>query len=345
MRRAALLPLRSLRSGRGAAGAAAAAPGSRQAAWTPPAGSRCTSTWVDKQGYEHFGSRGPAPGGGRARLLGAAAALGGASYWWSCRQEVPYTHRHHAIMMVSNAMELHIGQQTFQEVTSQAAGAHTLLPASHHYSQLVRRVGARIAQVAADGGGGGYSKHMRGLHWEYAVINSPDINAFVAPGGKVVVFTGLLQLVRSEDELAAVLAHETGHVLARHHAERLSQLNVTGLANLLVRALLGVTIPGALVVLGIFLPYSRAAEYEADAIGIRLLARACYDPQANVTMLAKLNAAQGGAEARLPEMMSTHPLTEERVARVRALLPEAFALYKERCSRLRGAFDQLVSGW
>ncbi|WIA21329.1 hypothetical protein OEZ85_000556 [Tetradesmus obliquus] len=309
---------------------------------------RHSGTWVDGKGYEHFGSRGPAWGSQTTRLVLGGTAAGGFAYYWSCRQEVPYTHRHHAIMMVSNKMELHIGEQTFHEVIQQATMTNTLLPQNSHYAHLVRRVGMRIAQVAADGAGGGYYKHMQHLDWEFAVINSPDVNAFVAPGGKVVVFTGLLKLVSSEDELAAVLAHEVGHVLARHHAERISQLNVTGLLNMLVRALLGIQIPGALVVLGMFLPYSRAAEYEADAIGIRLLAKACYDPDANVSMLQKLHAAQGGAaEARMPEFLSTHPLTTERVQKVKLLLPEAYALHQENCNAVQDIMGRFAAaaGW
>eukprot|EP00882_Tetradesmus_deserticola_P005145 GHRQ01005419.1.p1 GENE.GHRQ01005419.1~~GHRQ01005419.1.p1 ORF type:complete len:344 (+),score=114.63 GHRQ01005419.1:338-1369(+) len=309
---------------------------------------RHAGTYVDRQGYEHFGSRGSAWGSHTTRLVLGGAAAGSFAYYWSCRQEVPYTHRHHAIMMVSQKMELHIGQQTFQQVTQEATATNTLLPQNSSAAHLVRRVGLRIAQVAADGAGGGYYKHMQNLDWEFAVINSPDVNAFVAPGGKVVVFSGLLRLVGSEDELAAVLAHEVGHVLARHHAERMSQLNVTGLLSMLMRALLGISIPGALVVLGMFLPYSRAAEHEADAIGIRLLAKACYDPDANVTMLLKLNAVQGGAAgAHTPEFLSTHPLTTERVQKVKRLLPEAYALHQENCSAVQDIFGRFApaAGW
>eukprot|EP00882_Tetradesmus_deserticola_P023045 GHRQ01025076.1.p1 GENE.GHRQ01025076.1~~GHRQ01025076.1.p1 ORF type:complete len:221 (+),score=40.73 GHRQ01025076.1:220-882(+) len=151
---------------------------------------RHAGTYVDRQGYEHFGSRGSAWGSHTTRLVLGGAAAGSFAYYWSCRQEVPYTHRHHAIMMVSQKMELHIGQQTFQQVTQEATATNTLLPQNSSAAHLVRRVGLRIAQVAADGAGGGYYKHMQNLDWEFAVINSPDVNAFVAPGGKVVVFSG-----------------------------------------------------------------------------------------------------------------------------------------------------------
>eukprot|EP00775_Hariotina_reticulata_P006780 gene6780-6997_t len=294
------------------------------------------------RGYEHFDRPRTVWGPGSRAFVGLTAA-GGFAYYWSCRQEVPYTHRHHAIMMVTQQMEQHIGEQTFKEVTQQAAMAHKLLPQHHPAVHLVQRVGTRIAKVASDGAGGGYYSHMQNLQWEFAVIDSPEVNAFVAPGGKVVAYTGLLRLLSNEDELASVLGHEVAHVLARHHAERLSQLNVTGLANILTRALLGINIPGALVVVGMFLPYSRAAEYEADAIGIRLMARACYDPDANVTMLMKLGQQQKGSEAEyMPEFLSTHPLTQERVQRVRNLLPEAYRLHQDNCTMVQDALDRFA---
>lgn len=99
------------------------------------------------------------------------------------------------------------------------------------------------------------------------------------------MYTGLLELLAREDELAAVLAHETGHVLARHHAERLSSSNAYMLLQLLGSLLLGITLPDAAFMLGVFLPYSRRAEHEADVLGLRLMARACYDPDGSTTML------------------------------------------------------------
>ncbi|KAL6747229.1 peptidase family M48-domain-containing protein, partial [Haematococcus lacustris] len=156
--------------------------------------------------------------------------------------------------------------------------------------KVVRRVGLQVARVAADGAGGGANAHMKDMDWEFAVIRNPTPNAFVVPGGKVVVFSGLLDMLASEEELAAVLAHETAHVLARHHAERISSLNVFALLRILCWTLLGFGLPQSVMVLGVFLPYSRRAEYEADAIGIRLMARACFDPVAATTMLSKLHS-------------------------------------------------------
>lgn len=93
-----------------------------------------------------------------------------------------------------------------------------------------------------------------------------------------------------------------------------------------------------------FLPYSRAAEYEADAIGIHLLAKACWDPDAMITMLQKLQAVEGQQQGggRQPELLSTHPLTQERVQRVRALLPEAYSLHERSCSHLQDVIGQLA---
>ncbi|GFH23364.1 peptidase_M48 domain-containing protein [Haematococcus lacustris] len=155
-------------------------------------------------------------------------------------------------------------------------------------------------------------------------------------------------------ELAAVLAHETAHVLARHHAERISSLNVFALLRLLCWTLLGFGLPQSVMVLGVFLPYSRRAEYEADAIGIRLMARACFDPVAATTMLSKLHSKEKELEGRsgvgVPQFMRTHPLTDDRVAKVMAELPEAYKLYQQSgCATTRGllasGFEQLAPKW
>jgi predicted Zn-dependent protease len=113
---------------------------------------------------------------------------------------------------------------------------------------------------------------------------------------QVVVYTGLLDLLASEDELAAVVAHEAGHVLARHHAERITSMTAYNLLQLLGSVALGITLPDAAFMLGVFLPYSRRAEHEADVLGLRLMARACYDPDGCTRML-QVGPARAGAAA------------------------------------------------
>lgn len=269
----------------------------------------------------------------------------GTGYYMSHLEEIPYTHRRHAILFVSQRSERAIGSQTFDMLRREAVENGTLLAPGHPYSQLVAYVGSKIAQVAGDGGGGGYQEHMKGLTWEFAVVDSPQVNAMVMPGGKVVVFTGLLRLVRHEDELAAVLAHEAAHVLARHTAEQLGRVSMLSVVSIVTNLFLGIPVSPNLLLLAFGLPHSRAAESEADAIGIRLLARCCYDPEANVRMLQRLSTLERGADAPgggAPVFLRTHPLTEERVRRVRDLLPEAYKEYQGSCHAVEGAWRDLV---
>lgn len=273
-------------------------------------------------------------GGGRSgpdlrrRRIRALAILtaGGGYIWYTSREEVPYTGRMHAIL-VDPSTELQLGAETYQEVLLQARMRRTLLPPHHPATVAVTRVGRRIAAVASDGAGGGYNRHMKGLKWEFSVIHSPECNAFVVPGGKVVVYTGLLRLLRTEDELAAVIAHEAGHVVARHVAERLTQGSVLELIRVLAFWTLGIPIPSGLLTGVFFLPNSRKAETEADVIGVQLAAKACYDPAAAVEVFTKLGEeeAKHGGNA-IPPILRTHPVSSERVKRIEAMLPKALEL-------------------
>ncbi|KAG2436143.1 hypothetical protein HYH02_011649 [Chlamydomonas schloesseri] len=345
--------------GRRAAAAGVATTGTLTAAAHAPAGVRPSlqlvrSVWQDNRGYVHFQGRGRTfqlPTGRNARIAAVLLVGGGLSYYLYCREEVPYTHRMHSIMLVSTANEQWMGSAVFQEQKAMAQAEGRLLPDSAPDAQRVVRLGRAIAAVAGDGAGGGYYAHMRNLHWEFAVIDNPTPNAFVVPGGKVVVFTGLLRLLgHSDDELAAVLAHEVGHILARHTAERMSTLNVWTLMNMALRLTLGFGLPNVAMYMGIFLPYSRLAEYEADRIGLRLMARACFDPTAAPLMLAKLNAKEKQMEQRglapaIPAFLRTHPLTEDRVRRVEDDLAEAHDLYLQAgCADRRASFARSAGG-
>ncbi|GBF92474.1 M48 peptidase [Raphidocelis subcapitata] len=298
--------------------------------------------WTDIRGYQHFEGRGPLISKGNVRRLLGGALLAGGAYYSSCVQEVPYTHRRRAIMFLSPSTELAMGQQLWEHTLREAREAGTLLPPDHSYSRLVASVGRRIAAVACDGEGGGYQEHMKHMDWEYAVINSPMVNAFVVPGGKVVVFTGLLRTMRTEDELAAVLAHESAHIMARHSAENTGRANAGVLALIVFNGLMNFRMPPGLLNVALLLPHSRAAENEADAIGLQLLARACYSPDANVRMLQRLADLERPSKgALLPDspLLRTHPLSTERVERVRAALPEAYKAFQSRCSAVQDVWQ------
>ncbi len=212
-----------------------------------------------------------------------------------------------------------------QMASSQFTEMKTALPVSteRRHVEQVERVGRRIAAVVAE--------DMPGMEWEFVVFDDPSVNAFAMPGGKIGVFTGLLELAETDDELAAVIGHEIGHVQMRHSNQRMSAE--------LIRAGIGVgvaygasqqdAIDPALVVaafglgsqVGIMLPYSRFHENEADYIGLLVMARAGYDPNAAVTFWEKMQQQSGGSGA--PEYLSTHPSPENRIQRIREAIPRA----------------------
>ena len=280
----------------------------------------------------------------------ALVGTGGTIVWVSSQEEIPYTGRKHAILC-DIGTERQLGAQTFQQVIMEARMTGTLLPPHAKASVAVKRVGSRIAAVAGDGMGGGFQNHMKGLQWEFAVINSPEVNAFVVPGGKVVVYTGLLRLLRTEDELAAVIAHEAGHVLARHVAERLTQGSVVELLRIIAYWAFGIPIPSDALTAVIFLPNSRKAETEADVIGVQLAARACYDPSAAVEVFSKLGLEEekhGGNS--IPAVLRTHPVSTDRIKKIKAMLPQAEALREASgCVITEGLFQdfktRVVSDW
>jgi metalloendopeptidase OMA1, mitochondrial len=156
-----------------------------------------------------------------------------------------------------------------------------------------------------------------------------EINAFVIPGGKVFVYSGLLQVAKTDDQLATVLGHEIAHTLARHPAERLSQaafMMVPLQGVFLLLDAIGITygfgrfLGEMLLDFGVARPASRVQESEADYIGLMMMARSCYDPQAAVEVWNRMEEAN---KAKIPEWMSTHPSNVNRVESITGWLSKA----------------------
>lgn len=207
------------------------------------------------------------------------------------------------------------------------------------YNEQVQRVGQRIAAAVGSA--------LPSAKWEFVVFDEPKtINAFALPGGKVGVYSGLLKLVSSDDEIAIVMGHEIAHVTARHGSERTSA-NVAIAAGGLVAGfalddskyqealLLGY---GAAAGVGV-LAFSRKHESEADYIGLRYAAKAGYDPHASVTFWQKMAKASGGSN--VPVFLRTHPSDERRIADLQGWIPEAMPLY-EAAKRNRAAGDRPI---
>lgn len=187
----------------------------------------------------------------------------------------------------------------------------------------------------------GYNSLLKQMHWEFNVVESNQVNAFCMPGGKIVVYTGLLKLIgngpHSDDMLAAVLGHEISHALAKHANERISNAMLTGIGG----QLLGVAVSGKSQTLQqiigltygigsqvfIALPFSRKHEYEADKMGLVLMALAGYDPHYAVDLWRKMSASGG---AKSSELLSTHPSDANRIAAIEKALPEAMNYYRAR---------------
>ena len=172
--------------------------------------------------------------------------------------------------------------------------------------------------------------------WEVVTFDSKDVNAFALPGGKIGVYTGLLKVATTQDQLAAVIGHEVSHVLAGHSAERVSSNAVGSLGTAVASAYTGIDAKSLSAVTQtlFLLPYSRTHETEADLLGLDLMSRAGFDPNQAVTLWQNMAAAAGGQAP--PQMLSTHPSNQTRIHDLSARLPQDVPVYQQaRASGLR----------
>lgn len=165
--------------------------------------------------------------------------------------------------------------------------------------------------------------------WEYTVFNSKTQNAFCLPGGKIAVYSGLMDLMNNEAELAFVVAHEVAHALARHGGEQSSWEQLQSLGSAIVSSQTGsaesATAFQKASELGVMLPFSRKHEYEADRIGMVLMAKAGYKPSAAIEFWSRFT--KDSNDSIINGWMSTHPRDVDRIQAMRANLPEAEAAY------------------
>ncbi len=237
---------------------------------------------------------------------------------------VPETGRRQLIM-VSAGDEAKMGLSSFEEIKKQEK-----ISTDAKANAQVQRVGRRIA--------GAVGRDLPNAQWEFVVFDSDQINAFALPGGKVGVYTGLLKLVASDDELACVVGHEIAHVTSRHGAERVSQNMLAGGVSAVGSLAMDyykvapatrdgvLALYGAGVQVGALLPYSRLHETEADTIGLKFAAGAGYDPRAAAAFWKKMAAKNSGGST--PVWMSTHPSDQSRIANLETLAPNYMPLYE-----------------
>lgn len=222
------------------------------------------------------------------------------------------------LLLISPQQERQMGAEQFPQIVRSMGGEYRNANLQRYVTEVGRRAGA-----ASD---------MPTLDYQFVLIDTDQVNAFALPGGFVGITRGLLAQANNEGEMAAVLAHEVAHVTARHSAERVSQSVLTDLGAGLLGAVTGMPALGQAASVGgqmMLLRYSQSQEFEADAIGLRYLHAAGYDPRAMAEFLrqldreTELNSLITGQPRSQPSYFSTHPATPERVARARALAAEA----------------------
>jgi predicted Zn-dependent protease len=238
-------------------------------------------------------------------------------------------------MLVSENEEREMGLRAYREVLNKEP-----LSRDAQTSALVEKIGRRIAN-AAEHPPEELWRAPR-FRWEFKTVDKNEPNAFCLPGGKVVVYTGLLPITRTEAGMAVVIAHEVAHALARHGAERMSDQMVASVGTAAAAVALSATVSGrsrtylpammaavgAGATVGYILPMSRAQESEADRIGLVLMAMAGYDPREAIGLWERMRTASSGK--RQAEWLSTHPADTTRIADIRRWLPEAMQYYKPR---------------
>ena len=206
-------------------------------------------------------------------------------------------------------------------------------------TQMVKSVGGHI-QKAVESYAAAHPKSidLANYKWEFNLVESKEVNAWCMPGGKVVVYTGIMPVCRDENGLAVVLGHEISHAIANHGSERMSEQLVAQMGGEALSVALAkkpaqtqalwMQAFGAGAQYGVLLPFSRTQESEADHLGLIFMAMAGYDPNVAVPFWERMAKSSGGQAP--PEWMSTHPADETRIAKIKQELPEALTYYKKR---------------
>jgi predicted Zn-dependent protease len=227
-------------------------------------------------------------------------------------------------------------QQALTEYQSFLSQNKVVASSANKDAEMVKRVGQRIARaITTYYSQKGLSAELNGYKWEFNLVDNKEVNAWCMPGGKVVVYTGLLNYTQNEAALAVVMGHEITHAVAHHGNERMSQgaiaqgLEIVGnlaTANNPKYNSLFTSVFAPTAQIAFLLPNSRNQEYEADHFGLNFAAMAGYNPREAIPFWQRMSAAANGQKP--PEFLSTHPADENRIAKLEALMPEALSYYK-----------------
>jgi len=202
---------------------------------------------------------------------------------------------------------------------------------------MVQRVGERIVKAVDEYARMNLAKDpFEGFKWEFNLVEDNAVNAFAMPGGKVVVYTGILPVTQDEAGLAVVVGHEIAHIFAKHGAERMTQSLIVEMGGMALSVALReqpettkslfMTSYGMGSQVGLLLPFSRLHENEADRLGLIFMAMAGYDPKAAAVFWERMAGMKSGEQS--PEFLSTHPADSTRIRNLKALVPEAMEYYK-----------------
>jgi len=235
--------------------------------------------------------------------------------------------------VLSESDERELGEEAYQEALSEK-GVKKVTSGPDY--DRVQRVADRIEDASERL----HAKAVRGFEWQWTVVNDDNmVNAWALPGGKSAVYTGMLRMAKSDDELAVVMGHEASHAIARHAGERISGNMVIQGALQGTSMALGDMSPAAQQAtmaalglgsnVGVLLPWSRMQESEADELGLLIAADAGYDPRTSIDLWTRM-ASQSGAP---PEFLSTHPSENTRIKRLQRMMPKAMKLYQAALER------------
>jgi len=202
----------------------------------------------------------------------------------------------------------------------------------------VKRVGANTQRaVERYFASSGLSGHLKDYKWEFNLVEDKQVNAWCMPGGKVVVYTGLLPVARDDAGLAVVMGHEIAHAIAEHGNERMSQALLAQMGGVALSTALStqtaatqqlwMSVYGVGAQYGAIMPYGRMQESEADHLGLIFMAMAGYDPNEAVAFWERMSAQKVGKAP--PEFLSTHPSDAKRIENIRRLIPEAMQHYRK----------------
>jgi predicted Zn-dependent protease len=253
--------------------------------------------------------------------IALAAAVVGIMLLHAHRQKTPVTHRVEHVTL-TDSQQMQLGAQEYAKTLRESRAR--IVSSGPQYAE-VQRVAKRIESVA--------SRDKPDFVWRVTLIKKNEANAYCLPGGKIVVYTGILPLTENDAGLATVLGHEVAHATAEHVAERIERNHLAEVAATIIAGGVAFT-PGqflriqALLGVGSSLPFSRSQESEADHIGLVYMARAGYDPHQALAFWKRMQRASQGREP--PEFLSDHPSDAHRVARVRGWLPQAERAYRPR---------------